>query len=86
MMAYSRLLFLGDSSSIYTLQIIVTAILIVSELIFNVVVRVDFQCSSHHCFRTEWYTDTDPCMASSSIYMNISAINSPFCTDISPSQ
>ncbi len=42
MLAYSRLLFLGDSNSTYTLQIIVTAILIVSELIFNVVVIIVF--------------------------------------------
>ena len=41
-LAYSRLLFLGDSNSTYTLQIIVTAILIVSELIFNVVVIIAF--------------------------------------------
>jgi len=42
MLAFSRLLFLGDSNRTYTLQIIVTAILIVSELIFNVVVIIVF--------------------------------------------
>ena len=47
MLAYSRLFFLGDSNNTYTLQIIVTAILIVSKLIFNVVVIIIFTQSGH---------------------------------------
>ena len=63
MLAYSTLLFLGDSNSIYTLQIIATAILIVSEctLIYKLHFVHVIACNSsmNHFFLTSFWRVED---------------------------